>query len=584
MGNDVYVYEFSGFLLDTATKALQRGDERVRLTPRVFDTLVYFVEHPNRLLDKRELMAAIWPDSIVEENNLNQQVSKLRQILGDDSLIVTVPGRGYRFATDVTRRANHPPPLGQPGATIAVLPFVNMTGDTTNEYFCEGVAEELLTAFGKVPALRVAARTSAFSFRGKDADITEIGRALSVGAVLEGSVRRSNERWRIAAQLIDVPTGYHLWSESYDVAMADVFAAQDKIALAVVDALHLTMVVTEKAAMLRRYTKNAEAYNLYLKGRYFWFKTTPGEFRRSREFFDKALAVDPSYVLGHVGLAYFYGFGSSWGLIDPAIGWPQMEASISRAADIDDDLADVHSGQAALKWIYYRDGAAAQDELERAIELNPNFAEGHNVYGIFFAAHGKLDDAIRECRIAVDLDPLSVRYNRFLGLWLYYKREYEAAAHQYRQALEIEPDNPVLLEGLADACERLGAFDEAACAWRRHFRATGHSKAETELEGAGADGSIEPVNRAVANVQLQGLTERVERGEYVPEAHFLRCWTRLGDVDAALRSLRVAVAERNIFAFLIGADPFYDCLRSDPRFGELVATVITGDDLPVWAP
>jgi hypothetical protein len=141
-----------------------------------------------------------------------------------------------------------------------------------------------------------------------------------------------------------VSTGYHLWSERYDVAMADVFAAQDKIALAVVDALQLTLLGTERAALLRRYTHNTDAYNLYLKGRYFWFKTSPGEFRRSREFFEKALAVDPSYVLGHVGLAYFYGFGSSWGMTDPAIGWPQMEASISSAAELDDGLAEVHNG------------------------------------------------------------------------------------------------------------------------------------------------------------------------------------------------------------------------------------------------
>jgi TolB-like protein len=583
MRNDLRVYEFSGFQLDAATKVLQRGDERVRLAPRVFDTLLYFVEHPKQLLDKRELMAAIWPDSIVEENNLNQQVANLRRILGDDSSIVTVPGRGYRFAADVTSRANHLGPLGQPGATIAVLPFANMTGDTGNEYFCEGVAEELLTAFAKVPALRVAARTSAFSFRGKDADIAEIGRALSVGTVLEGSVRRSNERWRITAQLIDVSTGYHLWSERYDVAMADVFVAQDKIALAVVDALHLTMRSTERAAMLRRYTHNTDAYNLYLKGRYFWFKTSPDEFRRSREFFEKALAVDPAYALGHVGLAYFYGFGSSWGLIDPAIGWPKMEASISSAAELDDSLAEVHNGLAALKWVYYRDWAAARHELERAIELNPNFAEAHNVYSIYLAAQGKLDDAIRECRIAVDLDPLSVRSNRFMGLWLYYSHQYEAAAHQYRQTLEIEPGNAILLEGLADACERTGAFDEAAGAWRALFQ-IGYPEALAELDKASTSGSIEQVNRVVASVQLRGLNERVERGEYVPAAHFLRCSTRLGDVDAALRALDVAVAERNSYAFLIGGDPFYDRPRSDPRFGALVGTVINGDDLPARAP
>lgn len=580
MPNGVHGYEFLGFQLDTTTRVLTRGPDLVRLTPRIFDTLLYLIEHPNRLLGKRELMAAIWPDSVVEENNLNQQVSKLRRILGDDSSIVTVPGRGYRFAADVTGRARH---LGQPGATIAVLPFVNMTGDTGNEYFCEGVAEELLTAFAKVPALRVAARTSSFFFNGKGADIAEIGRALSVGALLEGSVRRSGENWRITVQLIDVSTGYHLWSERYDVAMMDIFVAQDKIALAVVDALHLPMAGTDKAAMLRRTTRDTAAYNLYLKGRYFWFKTSPEEFRKCREFFEKALTVDPGYVLGHVGLAYFFGFGSSWGLIDPAIGWPQMEVSISTAAGLDDSLPEVHNGLAALKWIYYRDWAAARRELAHAIELNPSFAEAHNVYGIYLAAQGKLADAIRECRIAVDLDPLSVRFNHFLGRWLYYSHDFEAAVHQYRQALEIEPDNAILLEGLADSLQRVGAFDEAARTWRTLFGATGQAEAVAELDSASASGSAHDVDRVVADVQLRELNEHVERGVYVPAAHFLRCWTRLGDLDAAMAALGVAVAERNVLALLIAADPFYDRLRSDPRFGALVESVIGNDDLPTRA-
>jgi tetratricopeptide (TPR) repeat protein len=216
--------------------------------------------------------------------------------------------------------------------------------------------------------------------------------------------------------------------------------------------------------------------------------------------------------------------------------------------------------------------------------LNPNFAEAHNVYGIYLAAQGKLDDAIRECRIAVGLDPLSVRFNRFLGLWLYYSHQYEAAAHQYRQTLELEPDNAILLEGLADACERSGALDEAAGAWRTLFRIAGHPTAVAELDTAYASGSIEHVNRVVASVQLRGLNAGVERGEYVPAAYFLRCSTRLGDVEAALRALDVAVAERNVYALLIGADPFYDRLRSDPRFGALVGTVDSGVALPERAP
>jgi TolB-like protein len=232
---DSKIYEFAEFRVDVSKRLVTKGGNPIPLTPKVFDTLVYLVRHGGTVIEKDELMREIWPDAVVEENNLTQNVSTLRQALGeaggDRRYIVTVPGRGYRFAARVRGSAAAIGAAASQGSSaIAVLPFVNMSADPENEYFCDGLAEELINALSKIEELKVAARTSAFTFKGRDARVADIGQVLGVNVILEGSVRRSGDRLRVTAQLIDVSSGYHLWSERYDREMRDVFAMQDDIA------------------------------------------------------------------------------------------------------------------------------------------------------------------------------------------------------------------------------------------------------------------------------------------------------------------------------------------------------------------
>lgn len=566
------IYEFDAFSLDAGKRLLRRRGEPVALTPRVFDTLLYLVRHQGRVLEKEELMRAIWPDSFVEENNLTQNISTLRQALGEsrgeNRYIVTVPGRGYRFAADVRTSAGHyVTPPAPPDKTIAVLAFDNMSADPENEYFCDGLAEEILNAISKIEGLRVAARTSAFSFKGKKMNVGEIGRALGVSTILEGSVRRSGHRMRITAQLIDASNGYHLWSESYDreIEMRDIFDVQDEITLAVVEALKGNLLGTKKTAALKRQTENTEAYHLYLKGRYYWFKSTPEEFRKSREFFQRAVEADPSYALGHAGLAYFYGFASSWGMMPPLEGWPKMEAAILKAGELDGDLAEVHNGLAALKWIYRRDWDGAERELKRALELNPNFAEAHNVYGIYLAAKGQFDEAIGECRKALALDPLSVRFIRFLGNWFYFARRYDDAIRQYSQALELDLNNAAVYEDLGDAHEQKGMHAEAVAAWRTGLILAGDNELAGVVDSVYNEEGFPGVVRKLARARLERLNAKGKRGEYVPAIQYARAHLRLGREGDARRWLEKAGEERNAYSLLINRDPFYDSLRTDSR-------------------
>jgi tetratricopeptide (TPR) repeat protein len=355
--------------------------------------------------------------------------------------------------------------------------------------------------------------------------------------------------------------------------MRDIFDVQDEITIAVVAALKVSLLGKVKAAVLKRHTDNTEAYHLYLKGRYYWFKPTPEEFRKSCEFFQRAVEVDPLYALGYCGLAYFYGFASSWGMMPPTQGWPRMEAAITKAQELDDTLAEVHNGLAALKWIYYRDWAAAEQELQRAIELNPNFAGAHNVYSIYLAAMGQLDEAIAECRQALELDPLSLRFSRFLGNWFYYARRYDEAAKQYSQALELDPNNAPMHEVLGDAYERQGLYNEAATAWRRGMILAGDEELATVLDSAYAEDGFSGAVRSIARKRLERLNGKSERREYIPAIYYARAFLSLDDKEQAFRWLEEASEERNAFPLMINSDPFYDSLRADQRFQNLVRRV-----------
>jgi len=458
-------------------------------------------------------------------------------------------------------------------ASIAVLPFVNRSASEDDEYFSDGLADELLNTLAKIRGLRVAARTSAFHFKGKDTTISEVGRALNVAAVLEGSVRKSGNRVRIAVQLVTVADGYQLWSETYDRIVDDIFAVQDDIAQSVVKELRTTLLGEERAAVLRRHTDNADAFQRYLRGRHHWYMMTPDRIAMSRSFFEQAIALDPGYALAYCGLADAYGFASAMGMLPPDEGWPKAEAAARMALKLDENLGEAYNPLAAIQWMYYRDWAGAEPLLLRGIELNPQFAEIHVLYAFYLAASGRFDESIAEARRGLELDPLSLRHSRYLGNWFYYARRYEDAVAQYHSALELDPNSALVYEDLGNVLERMGRFAEAIAAWRRAMLLDGDEELATIMEDANTRDGFPAALRAVNARRLKRLNVRSAAGEHVSAIEFARAQVRLADDDQAFAWLEKACEERTAAPLFLKSDPFYDRLRTDPRFPELLRRV-----------
>ena len=569
------LYEFGDFRVDPGKRLLRRRDgPPLPLTPKVFDTLLHLVQHSGTVLDKDVLMRAIWPDTVVEENNLNQNISILRRVLGDvraeHRYIATVPGRGYRFVAEVKScKESAARSSAANGASIAVLSFANLTADADNQYFCDGLAEELINALAKIEQIQVVARTSAFSFKGQELDVREIGRKLKVSTVLEGSVRKSGDRFRITVQLINAANGYHLWSERYDVEVRDIFDVQDEITLATVAALKLKLLGEQKAAVLKHPTQNPKAYLLYLRGQYYRWKTAPEEFGKCCDYFDRAVKADPSFALGYFGLNSFYGYGSAFGMIPPDEGWPKAEAALRKALELDGTLPEAHLSLAAFLLVCNRNWAGAEKEIKRVLVLNPKLAEVHHLYSFYFLTQGRFDEAIAEGRLALECDPLSLMYGRSLGECLSFAGRLDEAVAQYHETLELEQNNVSLHMLLGDAYERQGRVGDAIVAWEKASALNGDPVLAAALGIASAEGDLAAAIGVLAQRDLERASERAKRGGYVPAIEYARAFLRLGHWEQAFGWLEKAGAERNAFSLLINSDPFYDPLRTDPRFGDL---------------
>ncbi len=326
-----------------------------------------------------------------------------------------------------------------PSPSIAVLPFVNISNDPDNEYFCDGLAEELLNALSKIEALHVAARTSSFSFKGKETDIREIGQKLNVGAVLEGSVRKSGNRLRITAQLINIADGYHLWSERYDRQMEDIFDIQDEISLAIVAALKVKLLGAEKAAVTKRYTENTEAYELYLKGRFHYGKWTEEGLKKSIEFFNQAISLEPNFAPAYAGMVNAYVFLWFYGFTAPDESLPIIKSAAAKAVAIDSEIAESHFALTRMKVFYEWDWSGAERGFKDTIALNPNYAEAHEQYASFLAVIGRADEAIAMGRRALEFDPLSLNTNLNVGFAFWAAGRYDLLHEQGEKLIEFAP-------------------------------------------------------------------------------------------------------------------------------------------------
>ena len=455
---------------------------------------------------------------------------------------------------------------GGDARAIAVLPFVNASADPDNEYFSDGMTEELITALTKVEGLNVASRTSVFALKGAREDVRTLGARLNVSAVLEGSVRRAGSRLRITAQLTGVRDGRTLWSERYDRELADVFAIQDEIARTIVDTLRVTLLQDLGDPTPVRYTANLRAYNLYLKGRYSWNRRTPAAIAEGIRYFEAAIAEDADYALAYTGLADSYALQIDYRGAPVQEGLERARVEATRALALDETLAEAHTSLAWVTFIYDWDWPLAARHFRRAIELNPRYSVARQWYSWFQVAMGQTELALAEGRQAVALDPASVSIRRSMGWLYYYARQPEQALEQLRRALAMNPtaeENHRLL-GLAYA--QMGQWDEAAAALREAVAVSESPALAIAGLGLVAAGRGRPDE---ARAVLGELEARRRQG-YVSPVAFAQVYAALGEADPAFEWIERAHEERRGWLVYFNVEPTVDALRADPRFRRLL--------------
>jgi len=433
-----------------------------------------------------------------------------------------------------------------------------------------GMADTLTTRLSSIRDVIVCPLSATRKYADLYQDVLLTGRELGVESVLEGSLQRRGDKIRVTVRLLSVANGASLWAGTFDEEMTDIFALQDAISERVVQALAIELSPEEKTRLIKRHTENARAYQHYVKGRYFWWKTSPQEYSKSREHFHRAVEEDPSYALGYCGLNSYYGYAAAWGLLPPDEGWPKAEWAITKALDLDDRLAEAHLGMAALKMVYYLDWVGAEREAKRAIQLNPGFDEIHYMYSFYLLVMGRFDEAIAEGKAALACNPVSARISQHLAHCFYCARNYDEAIQQYRKALELDPNNVSAHEALGDTYEQKAQYDEAVAHWKKAMVLAGDEELAATLSSADAKGGFKSAVQAVATKRLERLKNRQDSGNYVPRMDFARAHLRAGEQEQALECLKLACEERNVYSLMIGSDPLYDPLRTDLRFANLL--------------
>lgn len=449
-------------------------------------------------------------------------------------------------------------------SSIAVLPFADLSPEKDQEYFCDGMAEEIIDALSKIGGIRVVARTSSFAFKGKQQDIREIGKKLNVAAVLEGSVRKDGNRLRVTAQLNSVADGYHLWSETYERELKDVFTVQDEISRAIVNTLQLKL--SGRGIQTNSSPESVETYELYLQGRYHWRRWRTEGAEQAIHYFEAAIQKDPKYAPAYAGVAYSYCWLGFFGAVPPTEAMPKARQAAEKALALDDSLAAAHTALAYVKALYEFDWPVAEREFKRAIELNAGDADAHFGYGIaYLSPQGRLEDTVREMQLARDLDPLSPVQANYLGLaYQFVGRRAEAIA-QYKRALDLDPNFVEARLHLANAYLDPGRFKDFYAELDRAQAIWGDSRIDpTRAFGMALEG------RKAEALELVHKCEKPGTGAFVQSTYIANVYAVLGDKEQMYTWLEKAYADRDGMLVYANKQGCYRPYRSEPRFVALL--------------
>jgi DNA-binding winged helix-turn-helix (wHTH) protein/TolB-like protein/cytochrome c-type biogenesis protein CcmH/NrfG len=615
------VFEFGGFRLEPQRRLLSRVDgEPIAVTDKAFDALVYLVERAGQLVTKDELLKALWPATVVEENNLYVAISTLRRALKDESaaqrLIVTVAGRGYQFVADVRAIGAAPenpvlqqPAIASPAAiataetvstslppmpkrrlilitgavlafaivivatlvalrparapasvTLAVLPFKPLTPDDRNESLELGMAETLIAGLNS-GKLSVSPLSSVRRYAGSEQDGLAAGRALGVQSVLEGHIQRVGGQLRVSARLLNVSDGRQLWAQRFDEAFTDIFTVQDTIAARVRAAL-ATELTGEESPALRRYTEDSEAYQLYANGRFHLQRLNESGLRQALASFEQAVERDPKFALAHVGVAEAHSILGVFGVVAPNDAFPQARRAVDKALEIAPELGEAYASLGHIKVQFEHDWTGAERAYRRAIELNPGYARAQQWLGLLLALQGRFDEGIAQLRRAQALEPAHPGHSALIGMVLIYQRRCDQAIEQLQLTLEMDPDFSTTNTYLAAAYLCRGEYDRALehLARVKSFApgSAGYLGQIYALSGRRAE-AVEEIDRLLA----------LSKQRYVPAYDIATIYAALGETDKTFDWLARAFEERSQILGWLPWDPVFDGIRKDARYAPL---------------
>jgi serine/threonine protein kinase/Flp pilus assembly protein TadD len=459
--------------------------------------------------------------------------------------------------------------------SVAVLPFVNVGGDSDAEYLSDGLTESLINSLSELPNLKVIARSSVFRYKGRDVDPQTVGRELGVHAVLTGRVVRMNDELFIETELVDVDTQTRLWGERYDRKLSDIIALQDDISREISEKLRLKLSGEERRQLAKRYTESAEAYQLYWKGRYYWNKRRPEDIREALRYFQQAIELDQSYALAYTGLADCYVLGNLLQL-SPKEAMPVAIEKTNKALAIDPQLAEAHTSLAKIKLSYEWDWAGAENEFRRALELKPGYATAHQWYGVYLSEMGRHDESLEHRRRALELDPLSLSISTGLARAYFWARRYDEAIAHLQNALERDPKYADTHWSFGLAYEQKKMYDEAVAAFQRAIslsKTAEFPEGKPEMIAALGHAYAVAGRRDDALRILEQLNELVGRQSYVSPYSIALIHAALGDKEQAFEWLERAYRERDESFIHLKVDPRLDHLRDDPRFAEMLRLI-----------
>ena len=568
-------FEFGAYRLDSQSGMLFRGGDHVALPPKVAELLVALVQAAGKVLTREELLQRLWPDTVVEEGSLTSHISVLRKALGEglkeQGFIETLPKRGYRFVASVKRLESGAHDSGVDRTMLVVLPFENLTSGERYDYFSEGLTEEMITELARLSPERlgVIARTSAMQFKSTTKSIAQIGGELGVSHVLEGSVRRVGERVRITAQLIRVSDESHLWAQSYERGLHDVLEVQAEVARAVAREIQIKLTPHEQRRLDPDKTRpiNSQAYELYLRGRHFWYRRTEEGIRKSIACFEEALLYDPSFAAAYDGISDAHTMLACRGMTPAIESFHKAKAAARQAVRLQPELGEGYASLAHVR-LHDWDWVGLERDFRQAVELDPGYAIAHYWYAEYLMAMGRTREAVSRVEHAWELDPLNSVINASVGMIRYLARDYDGALIALRRGLEIDPTHYVSYLRMGLVCLQKSLPNEAIDAMRQ---AVIHSGGSTEALAGLAQAHAVTGNKLAMEKIAKELGETGDR--YVSPYNVARVYGAIDDKQRAFEWLERAYREHNPDLIELTREPSFANLHSDAKFRELVERI-----------